>query len=87
MIANEIWLDPTEEEAAQSEGTLILACMPALGTTTNVWQTGQMSITDTMKVGTALFTLVAFFLMLLIHISLLSALNSAQKDVSIFTRL
>jgi exosome complex component MTR3 len=39
---NEIWLDPTLAEAQASDGTLILSCMPALGTVTSVWQSGKM---------------------------------------------
>ncbi|EGN95942.1 hypothetical protein SERLA73DRAFT_185379 [Serpula lacrymans var. lacrymans S7.3] len=43
-LGDEIWLDPTEKEARKSEGTLILACMPALGIVTNVWQSGRMTV-------------------------------------------
>ncbi|KII88470.1 hypothetical protein PLICRDRAFT_41631 [Plicaturopsis crispa FD-325 SS-3] len=42
VVGTEIWLDPTEEEARASTGSLVLACMPALGTVTSVWQSGQM---------------------------------------------
>jgi exosome complex component MTR3 len=41
-VGKELWLDPTEEEAALGVGCLTLACMPALGTITSVWQTGRM---------------------------------------------
>lgn len=42
MIGSEIWLDPTNEESLQASGTLVLSCMPALKTVTNVWQNGRM---------------------------------------------
>jgi exosome complex component MTR3 len=35
-------LDPTEEEAQLATGMLLCACIPALGSTTNVWQTGRI---------------------------------------------
>lgn len=38
-----IWLDPTAEESRDAEGSLVMACMPALGTLTNVRQTGSMT--------------------------------------------
>ncbi|KAI0647134.1 mRNA transport regulator 3 [Trametes meyenii] len=43
IIGNEIWMDPTEEEGQVAVGSLALASMPALGTITNIWQTGSMS--------------------------------------------
>ncbi|KAI5123369.1 hypothetical protein M0805_001790 [Coniferiporia weirii] len=45
----EIWLDPTAEEAREAHGCLTLACVPALGLVTNVWQTGQMHIDEVEK--------------------------------------
>jgi len=42
-VGEEIWLDPTEQEAQVGSGSLIVAGMPALGTITNVWQTGHMA--------------------------------------------
>ncbi|CAL1704461.1 unnamed protein product [Somion occarium] len=48
-IGDEVWLDPTEEEARSSTGSLIYAGMPALNTVTNLSQTGQMSIEETTK--------------------------------------
>ncbi|KAJ6630835.1 ribosomal protein S5 domain 2-like protein [Mycena sp. CBHHK59/15] len=45
-VGKEIWLDPTEEEGRCSNGTLVLACMSALGKVTSVWQTGEMKIAD-----------------------------------------
>lgn len=41
-MGDEFWMDPTSEETRVSHGALTLACMPALGVVTNVWQTGQM---------------------------------------------
>ncbi|TBU50870.1 mRNA transport regulator 3 [Dichomitus squalens] len=49
VVGEEIWLDPTEEEEKVSSGTLILSGMPALGTITNVWQSGSMAPEDAMK--------------------------------------
>jgi hypothetical protein len=43
VVGNEVWLDPSEEEAAYSKGTIIISCMPALGTVTSIWQGGQIS--------------------------------------------
>ncbi|KAI0256824.1 mRNA transport regulator 3 [Lactifluus subvellereus] len=42
VVGEDIWLDPTEEEARLASGLLLCACMPALGLTTSVWQTGRM---------------------------------------------
>ena len=42
-VGNEIWLDPTDQEAQAASGSLIVAGMPALETITNVWQSGRMS--------------------------------------------
>ncbi|KAJ3516622.1 hypothetical protein NLJ89_g1009 [Agrocybe chaxingu] len=43
IVNDEVWLDPTEEEARSSNGTLVLACMPALTSVTSVWQSGKMT--------------------------------------------
>jgi hypothetical protein len=43
MVDKEAWLDPTEDEVQVGQGTLTLACMPALSTITNVSQNGHMS--------------------------------------------
>ncbi|KXN89231.1 Exosome complex component MTR3 [Leucoagaricus sp. SymC.cos] len=51
VMSKEIWLDPTEDEAAASQGTLILSCIPALGTITNVWQNGHILPVDAVNVG------------------------------------
>ncbi|KAJ7097895.1 3' exoribonuclease family, domain 1-domain-containing protein [Mycena belliarum] len=46
IVGRDIWLDPTEGEARFSNGTLVLACMPALKKITSVWQTGEMQVTE-----------------------------------------
>ncbi|KAI0703626.1 mRNA transport regulator 3 [Cytidiella melzeri] len=43
MLGNEIWLDPTDEEASGARATFVYAGMPALGTITSMWQNGKMS--------------------------------------------
>ncbi|GJJ09575.1 hypothetical protein Clacol_003798 [Clathrus columnatus] len=43
IVANEVWLDPTKTESERSQSSLILACMPALGTVTCLSQTGSMT--------------------------------------------
>ena len=53
IIGKEIWLDPTEEEAKQATGTLVYAGMPALGTITNIWQTGRMTTQEVFEVCVA----------------------------------
>ncbi|KZT26365.1 ribosomal protein S5 domain 2-like protein [Neolentinus lepideus HHB14362 ss-1] len=42
MVGKEIWLDPTEREISLAKGSLVLACMPALGIVTSVWQSGEV---------------------------------------------
>lgn len=42
LIGGGIWLDPSEDEVSCSEGTIIVSCIPALGTVTSVWQGGQI---------------------------------------------
>jgi len=49
IVDNEVWLDPTEEEAQAASGCLIYAGMPALNTVTATWQTGSISAQETMK--------------------------------------
>lgn len=49
-MGDEIWLDPTLEEARSAQGSLVLATMPALETVTSIWQTGQMKTADAIKV-------------------------------------
>ena len=46
----EIWLDPTAEESSYASGSLVMTCMPALGTVTNVQQTGNMTTATAGKV-------------------------------------
>ena len=41
-LEDEIWIDPDEQEAQCASGTIILACMPALSSITNVRQLGSM---------------------------------------------
>jgi len=48
-VNEEIWLDPSADEARASRGTMSLSCMPALGIITNVWQTGQMSTEEALQ--------------------------------------
>jgi hypothetical protein len=50
-----LYLDPTAEESRHANGTITLACMPALGTVTNVWQTGTMTSSEAMQVRTTFF--------------------------------
>lgn len=50
-MGTEIWLDPTQEESDSSIGTLVISCMPALASVTNVWQTGQMEATNVLSVS------------------------------------
>jgi exosome complex component MTR3 len=40
----QIWMDPNAEESTRASGVLVMAGMPALGTVTDVRQTGTMSI-------------------------------------------
>lgn len=49
-MPREIWLDPNTEEAAAAQGCLTLACVPALGLVTNIWQTGEMTLDEADKV-------------------------------------
>lgn len=46
----EIWLDPTAEESSHASGSLVMTCMPALGTVTNVQQAGVMTTATAGKV-------------------------------------
>lgn len=47
---NDVWLDPNEQESKAATGMLMLACMPALGSVTNVRQTGTMSVAQVSSV-------------------------------------
>lgn len=55
VVGKEVWLDPTEEEARASNGSLVLACMPALGTITSVWQSGQMKAQEVLQASAFIF--------------------------------
>ncbi|KAF8520146.1 ribosomal protein S5 domain 2-like protein [Hysterangium stoloniferum] len=43
MVEEDIWLDPTAEETVRARASFTIACIPALGTVTNIWQTGQLT--------------------------------------------
>ncbi|KAI0079922.1 ribosomal protein S5 domain 2-like protein [Panus rudis PR-1116 ss-1] len=49
LVGEEVWLDPTDDEAQISAGSVVYASMPALNTVTNVWQNGQSSVINTTK--------------------------------------
>ncbi|KIL69780.1 hypothetical protein M378DRAFT_184169 [Amanita muscaria Koide BX008] len=49
MVGNEVWLDLTEVESRSTTGTLVLSCLPALGTMTSVWQTGRMTTEESFQ--------------------------------------
>lgn len=51
-VGEDIWLDPTENEVRLGRGALMLACMPALGSITSVWQSGSILPQNTIKVRT-----------------------------------
>ncbi|TRM62499.1 3' exoribonuclease family, domain 1-domain-containing protein [Schizophyllum amplum] len=40
---DKLWLDPTGTESQEADGTVILACMPALDAVTSVWQSGRLA--------------------------------------------
>jgi len=50
IVGKEVWLDPTQKEMQVSKGCLVLSCMPALGTVTSVWQSGQMKPQELLQV-------------------------------------
>lgn len=49
VLGNEIRLDPTEEETNTSDGVVVVACMPALSSITNVWQSGRITAEVTLR--------------------------------------
>ncbi|KAK7019352.1 3' exoribonuclease family, domain 1-domain-containing protein, partial [Favolaschia claudopus] len=49
VVGKEIWLDPTAQEARFSQGTLVLACIPALQKVTSIWQTGEMKVAEMLR--------------------------------------
>lgn len=50
IIHDEIWLDPTAEESKKARSSLILTCMPALGTITSMSQVGSMTTSESFSV-------------------------------------
>jgi exosome complex component MTR3 len=51
----EIWLDPSAKESSHASGSLVMTCMPALGTVTNVQQIGVMTTATAGKVRISAF--------------------------------
>ncbi|KAG8217528.1 hypothetical protein J3R82DRAFT_5677 [Butyriboletus roseoflavus] len=49
MLGDEVRLDPTEEETNASDGVVVVACMPALSSITNVWQSGRTTTEVALK--------------------------------------
>lgn len=49
VLGDEIRLDPTEEETNTSDGVVVVACMPALSSITNVWQSGRITSEVTLR--------------------------------------
>ncbi|KAF8350677.1 ribosomal protein S5 domain 2-type protein [Amanita rubescens] len=49
IVGGEVWLDLTEAETQLSIGSLVLACLPALGTITSIWQTGSMTMKESFQ--------------------------------------
>ena len=51
MKNGELWLDPNAEESSIAKGTLTLSCLPALGTITNIWQIGKITLQEAREVS------------------------------------
>jgi exosome complex component MTR3 len=53
IVGEEVWLDPTREEVESNDtkGTVVVGYMPALGSVTNVWQTGKINVDQAMQVS------------------------------------
>ncbi|KAG8862999.1 hypothetical protein FRB96_000419 [Tulasnella sp. 330] len=51
IVGNDAWVDPTAEESRQATGTVLVSCIPAVGTVTNTWQTGQLTSEQMLRVG------------------------------------
>lgn len=51
IVGSDVWLDPTEEEARAAQGTVVVSCMPALGTVTSVRLSGQMKVEEVLTVS------------------------------------
>lgn len=54
MLGDEIRLDPTEEESNASDGVVVVACMPALSSITNIWQSGRATTEASLRVSLVL---------------------------------
>lgn len=59
IVGSDVWLDPTEEEARAAQGTVVVSCMPALGTVTSVRLSGQMKVEEVLTVS-QLFIILTF---------------------------
>ncbi|KAK7467095.1 3'-5'-exoribonuclease [Stygiomarasmius scandens] len=42
VIEDNVWVDPTQDEASQAQGVMVFSCMPALGKVTSLWESGRM---------------------------------------------
>lgn len=51
LVAGEVWLDPTSTESDSADGVVMISGLPALGSMTNIWQTGRMSLEGMRKVS------------------------------------
>ena len=60
-IDSSLHVDPTSYESLIASSRVTLACMPALGKITNVWQTGEIGAEQTIEVSTRPVPLVATF--------------------------
>ncbi|KAK2466889.1 hypothetical protein APHAL10511_001147 [Amanita phalloides] len=49
IVGGQVWLDLTEAETRWSTGSLVMACLPALGTVTSIWQTGSMTVSESFQ--------------------------------------
>ncbi|KAG9004714.1 hypothetical protein FRB94_002556 [Tulasnella sp. JGI-2019a] len=43
VVGDNVWVDPTTEESRHATGTVLVSCMPAVGTVTSTWQVGQLT--------------------------------------------
>lgn len=50
LVGDQVWVDPTTEESQRATGTVLVACMPAIGILTNTWQVGQLTLEQTQSV-------------------------------------
>jgi exosome complex RNA-binding protein Rrp42 (RNase PH superfamily) len=50
-INSSLHVDPTSHESLIASSRVTLACMPALGKITNVWQTGEIGAEQTVEVS------------------------------------